>query len=125
MIVVYGDREHAANIHWLTGFDPRFEEAVLVITPGDALLLAGNECLAYTAVSPVVRHVDVVARSRHVVQPNLNLHVVGLNALEAAGLIGAGRAASCTHCDTEMNPLVPATKSAGPFDDSKRARTLS
>lgn len=55
VIVVYGDREHAANMHWLTGFDPRFEEAVLVVTPGDALLLAGNECLAYTAVSPLVR----------------------------------------------------------------------
>jgi Xaa-Pro aminopeptidase len=54
-IVVYGDREHAANLHWLTGFDPRFEEAVLVVTPGDALLLAGNECLAYTEVSPLVR----------------------------------------------------------------------
>lgn len=53
-IVVYGDREHAANLHWLTGFDPRFEEAVLIVTPGDALLLAGNECLAYTAVSPLV-----------------------------------------------------------------------
>jgi Xaa-Pro aminopeptidase len=54
-IVVYGDREHAANLQWLTGFDPRFEEAVLVLTPGDALLLAGNECLAYTSVSPLVR----------------------------------------------------------------------
>jgi Xaa-Pro aminopeptidase len=54
-VVVYGDREHAANLHWLTGFDPRFEEAVLVVTPGDALLVAGNECLAYTAVSPLVR----------------------------------------------------------------------
>jgi Xaa-Pro aminopeptidase len=54
-IVVYGDREHAANLHWLTGFDPRFEEAVLVVTPGDALLLAGNECLAYTSVSPLVQ----------------------------------------------------------------------
>ena len=54
-IVVYGDREHAANLHWLTGFDPRYEEAVLVVTPGDALLLAGNECLAYTAVSPLVQ----------------------------------------------------------------------
>jgi hypothetical protein len=41
-IVVYGDREHAANLHWLTGFDPRFEEAVLVVTPGDALA-AGRE----------------------------------------------------------------------------------
>ncbi len=55
VLVIYGDREHAANIHWLTGFDPRFEEAVLVVTPGDALLLAGNECLAYTAMSPLVQ----------------------------------------------------------------------
>ena len=53
-LVLYGDREHAANLHWLTGFDPRFEEAVLVVTAGDALLLAGNECLAYTVVSPLV-----------------------------------------------------------------------
>lgn len=54
VLVVYGDREHAANLHWLTGFDPRFEEAVLVVTQDDALLLAGNECLAYTSVSPLV-----------------------------------------------------------------------
>ncbi len=54
-VVVYGDREHAANLHWLTGFDPRFEEAVLIILPDDALLLAGNECLAYTAISPLVQ----------------------------------------------------------------------
>jgi len=53
-LVVYGDREHSANLHWLTGFDPRFEEAVLVLTQGDALLLAGNECLAYTTISPLV-----------------------------------------------------------------------
>lgn len=53
-LVIYGDREHAANLHWLTGFDPRFEEAVLIVTGGDALLIAGNECLAYTIVSPLV-----------------------------------------------------------------------
>jgi Xaa-Pro aminopeptidase len=53
-LVVYGDREHAANLHWLTGFDPRFEEAVLVLTADDALLLAGNECLPYTRTAPPV-----------------------------------------------------------------------
>jgi Xaa-Pro aminopeptidase len=53
-LIIYGDREHAANLHWLTGFDPRFEEAVLVVTEGDALLVAGNECLAYTVGSPLV-----------------------------------------------------------------------
>jgi hypothetical protein len=54
-LVIYGDREHAANLHWLTGFDPRFEEAVLVVTPDEALLLAGNEGLAWTQVSPLVQ----------------------------------------------------------------------
>lgn len=53
-LVIYGDREHAANLQWLTGFDPRFEEAVLVVTPSDALLIAGNECLPYTAIAPMV-----------------------------------------------------------------------
>lgn len=53
-LVVYGDREHAANLHWVTGFDPRFEEAVLVVAPDAALLIAGNECLPYTGVSPLV-----------------------------------------------------------------------
>lgn len=58
-VVIYGDREHAANLHWLTGFDPRFEEAVLVITAKSALLLAGNECLPYTTISPLVIAGDV------------------------------------------------------------------
>ena len=54
-LVIYGDREHAANIHWATGFDPRFEEAILIIGAGEAILLAGNECLPYTGISPLVR----------------------------------------------------------------------
>ena len=29
--VVYGDREHFANLAWLTGYDPRFEEALLIL----------------------------------------------------------------------------------------------
>lgn len=60
-LVVYGDREHFANIHWLTGFDPRFEEAVMVITPHAATLLTGNECLPYTGISPLVQAGDVHA----------------------------------------------------------------
>ena len=58
-LVIYADREHAANMQWLSGFDPRFEEAVLVVTAQDALLLAGNECLPYTQISPTVSAGDV------------------------------------------------------------------
>lgn len=47
-LVVYGDREHAANLAYLTGFDPRFEEALLVLpADGQPTLLVGNECLGY------------------------------------------------------------------------------
>jgi Xaa-Pro aminopeptidase len=45
-LLIYADREHSANLAWLTGFDPRFEEALLIITPGNIpTLLAGPENL--------------------------------------------------------------------------------
>jgi hypothetical protein len=59
-VVVYGDREHFANLAFLTGFDPRFEEAVLVLGSGDARhLLVGNEGLGYGSVA-VIPRLDVV-----------------------------------------------------------------
>ena len=33
-LVVYADREHSANLAYLTGFDPRFEEAILIVGTG-------------------------------------------------------------------------------------------
>jgi len=54
-LAVYGDREHFGNLAWLAGFDPRFEEAVLLKRRGEqALLLAGNECMGYVQASPAV-----------------------------------------------------------------------
>ena len=48
VLVVYADREHAANLEFLTGFDPRFEEAILLVNAdGARRLLVGNECLGY------------------------------------------------------------------------------
>lgn len=47
-VVIYGDREHLANICWATGYDPRFEEALLVVTAkGTPHLFAGNEGFPY------------------------------------------------------------------------------
>ncbi len=52
-LIVYADREHFANLSYLTGFDPRFEEALLILVPGRApALLVGNEGLAYAKVVP-------------------------------------------------------------------------
>ena len=56
-LVVYGDREHFANLAYLTNFDPRFEEALLVIGPeSKPLLVVGNECEAYLPISPLFQH---------------------------------------------------------------------
>lgn len=53
-IVVYADREHFANIAYLTNFDPRFEEAILILgESGTPLLVVGNECEGYLGVSPL------------------------------------------------------------------------
>jgi hypothetical protein len=47
-LVVYADREHLANIAFLSGYDPRFEEALLLLGPRDRrVLIVGNEGEAY------------------------------------------------------------------------------
>ncbi|HEX6657724.1 MAG TPA: hypothetical protein VF065_06565, partial [Ilumatobacter sp.] len=30
-VVIWADREHCANVSYLTGFDPRFEDAILIL----------------------------------------------------------------------------------------------
>ena len=53
-LVVYGDREHSANLAYLSGFDPRFEEAILVVGPdGEPAILVGNECWGMAAAAPL------------------------------------------------------------------------
>jgi hypothetical protein len=47
-LVVYADREHLANIAFLSGYDPRFEEALLLLGPRETrVLVVGNEGEAY------------------------------------------------------------------------------
>jgi hypothetical protein len=53
-LVVYADREHSANLSFLTGFDPRFEEAILVVgETGDPAILVGNECWGTAGAAPL------------------------------------------------------------------------
>ena len=53
-IVVYADREHSANLSYLTGFDPRFEEALLVVgTDDEPAILVGNECWGMADAAPL------------------------------------------------------------------------
>jgi hypothetical protein len=96
-LVVYADREHLANIAFLTGFEPRFEEALLVLGRDDRrVLVVGNESQDY---APLARlpGIEVVLcqtmslmgqdRSR---QANLEtvLRDLGIGSGHSVGLVG-------------------------------------
>lgn len=90
-LVVYGDREHFSNIHWLTNYDPRFEETLLVVLPaGRPVLFVGNEGLGYSTIArlDVERRLwqtlSLLGQPRDQVRP-----LVGL--LKEAGLASCGR----------------------------------
>jgi Xaa-Pro aminopeptidase len=88
-LVLYADREHSANVAWLTGFDPRFEEAILVVrSTGKPTVLVGNECWGIAGAAPLpmdrVLHQDLSLPS----QPRGRSRPL-LDELQAAG-IGAG-----------------------------------
>ncbi|EXJ23369.1 hypothetical protein ADIAL_1174 [Alkalibacterium sp. AK22] len=43
-LIIYADKEHGSNFEYLTGFIPRFEEALLIVnSSGQATLILGNE----------------------------------------------------------------------------------
>ena len=94
-LVVYADREHSANLAWLTGFDPRFEEAILVVgAQGNPTVLVGNECVGMARSAPlamdVVLHQDLSLPSqpRHRSRPLADeLAGAGLTAGRRVGII--------------------------------------
>lgn len=60
-VLVYGDREHGTNFSYLTGFEPRFEEAAVVLyRDGTCVLLLGNEMLGMN------QHCRILSRAVHV-----------------------------------------------------------
>ena len=53
-LLVFADREHVANLAYLTRLDPRFEEALLLLDKnGKRKMLLGNECIGYTGICPI------------------------------------------------------------------------
>ena len=56
-LVVYGDREHFANMCYLTNFDPRFEEALMILAlrTEQPLMVVGNECVSHLNISPLLQ----------------------------------------------------------------------
>lgn len=62
--IIYGDREHFGNITFITGFDPRFEEALLVINlqnlSAKPKLMVGMEGFGFVDISPIADAFEVV-----------------------------------------------------------------
>ena len=51
-LLIYADREHGSNYAYLTGFEPRFEESVLILhLDGTCYLMLGNENMKMCAYS--------------------------------------------------------------------------
>jgi hypothetical protein len=62
-IALYGDREHFANTQFLTGFDPRYEESLMLLVPGRTpRILVGNESVAYASGTPYP--IEVIRQSK-------------------------------------------------------------
>ena len=96
-LVVYSDREHLANIAFLSGFEPRFEEALLLLGPADRrILVVGNEGEGYAPVADLPGLEVVLAQSLSLMgqdrsrKPSLGgvLRDAGLRAGQKIGLVG-------------------------------------
>jgi hypothetical protein len=96
-LVVYGDREHLANIAFLSGYDPRFEEALLLLGPRDRrVLLVGNEGEDYAPLAglpgldiALAQSMSLMGQDR-ALKPSLAavLKEAGLNRGQTIGLVG-------------------------------------
>jgi hypothetical protein len=96
-LVVYADREHFGNIMHLSGFEPRFEEALLLLGPnGRRVIVTGNESESYTALArlpgiEVLRAQTFSLMGQDRTQdPRLidQLHAAGLKTGDTVGLVG-------------------------------------
>lgn len=95
-LVVYADKEHGSNFEYLTGFYPRFEEGLLILSQaGEAALILGNENLKMS------KHARIDAKLYHTPyfslpnQPMENerplseiFREIGLNAAQKIGVAG-------------------------------------
>jgi hypothetical protein len=95
-VAVYGDREHSANLLFLTGFDPRFEESLLLLGPGKRrVLLVGNEGIVHAVVAGLQLEIELFQGFSLMGQPREStphldriLESVGLVSGHQVGVVG-------------------------------------
>jgi hypothetical protein len=92
-VIVYADREHSASLSYLSGFDPRFEEAILVVGgAAEPLVLVGNECVGMAEAAPLVMRVELHQDLSLPSQPRDRSRPLG-EILSAEGVTTGGRIA--------------------------------
>ncbi len=112
-LVVYGDREHSANIAYLTGFEPRFEEAMLLLAPQKKpVLVVGNEGWGYVGISPLDLERVLFQSFSLLSQPRSespSMH--GICSARRASTAGAGSASSGGNTSLTTKPRDPRPRS--------------
>jgi len=94
--IIYGDREHFSNIDYFTGYDPRFEEALLIIdTEGNKTIIVGNEGWSYSYKIPfeinriLYQNFSLQGQPRESLKPLSEiLASAGISSLSRVGVIG-------------------------------------
>ncbi len=95
-LIIYADKEHGQNFEYLTGFIPRFEEALLVLQMnGQNYLLLGNENLkmaSFSRIKAEAVHVPYFSLPNQPMENELSLREIfkktGVSSKSKIGLIG-------------------------------------
>jgi len=135
--LIYADREHSGNFGYITGFEPRFEEACLVVhADGRAWVLLGNECLKmhqYSRVPVSYVHVPYFSLPNQPMEGEMTmadcLRAAGLASGMKVGLMGwkvfTGKLADGTRMfDVPHFIVEAAAEAAGSMDSLINAAAL-
>ena len=95
-LMIYADREHFSNVEYFTGYDPRFEEALLILEKDNtATIIVGNEGYGYA--KKISYDIDIVIfptfslpgqpKNKNIKLLNI-LKKTGINRQSKVGIIG-------------------------------------
>ena len=95
-VVIYGDREHFANIEYFTRYDCRFEEGLFILSAdGRKYIVVGNEGMDYSYTIPVeierimYRYFSLQGQPRHGIQKLREVYAMaGIQAGSKVGFVG-------------------------------------
>ncbi len=92
-VIVYADREHTANLTYLCGYDPRFEESFLIVGHEKIpALLVGNEGWGYCELAPLpvfrILYQPLSLMGQDRTQSLLLYEILGIEGIHAASNVG-------------------------------------